>query len=216
MKKIRITNIIIGVLILAIAGLYYIAFHKTGVVDIPTLSVYERSNNVSNATPFDTVRYESLRVYDGVKVDNKVLASGYKVPNGTASQALTADGGTATFTSVDIASEKSRVVTTSGWTFNGSLLRINKFIYLSGYFQSPSGYTHSAEGEVQVATLYNVVTNGVGYGTASAFTKTNVISYLTVQPDNAIKVWLPAISSYSGYTVIYGTLMFAATTVSPV
>lgn len=46
-----------------------------------------------NASANDTLRVQSMRIYDGLKVDNKVLAAGYKMPNGTSSEVLTADGG---------------------------------------------------------------------------------------------------------------------------
>lgn len=70
MRNIKINNVITGIIVLAIAGLYYIAFHKNDGGSIPDLSAYtniaNNANAETNATPYDTVRYESIRVYDGV------------------------------------------------------------------------------------------------------------------------------------------------------
>lgn len=47
-----------------------------------------------NASANDTVRVQSGRIYDGVKVDSKVIANAFGIPGGTGEQLLTADGGT--------------------------------------------------------------------------------------------------------------------------
>jgi hypothetical protein len=66
--KTKIFNVIIGVLILAIAGLYYIAFRKPIEKGVPALTVYESVSEDTNAAS-DTMRVQSLRVYDGIKTD---------------------------------------------------------------------------------------------------------------------------------------------------
>jgi hypothetical protein len=76
--KLKISNIITAILFLAIVGLYYIAFHKPSKNSISDLNAYDNSG-VTVASVADTLRAQSLRVYDGIKVDKgmSVGADGY-------------------------------------------------------------------------------------------------------------------------------------------